>query len=145
MEAGGVCSKFMSVKETGMPNTFPQAAPSWTEAFMRGMKRQCPRCGRGKMFAGYLTPRVSCQSCGLAFEPLRADDAPAYFTVFIVGHVIISGVLLTEQLWHPEMWLQFLWLPASVAMMGGMLPYVKGAVMGAIFSSRAGEHTFPAE
>ena len=43
---------------------------------------------------------------GLAFEPLRADDAPAYFTVFLVGHVVIAGVLFTEQLWHPAMWVQ---------------------------------------
>ena len=65
--------------------------PAWTEALMRGFKRMCPRCGKGKMFAGYLTPRESCENCGLAFEPLRADDAPAYFTVFLVGHVVIAG------------------------------------------------------
>ena len=97
------------------------------------------------MFAGYLTPRESCESCGLAFEPLRADDAPAYFTVFLVGHVAIAGVLFTEQMSHPPYWVQFLWLPVAVVMMFGSLPYIKGAVMGAIYSSRAGEYKSPAE
>jgi len=97
------------------------------------------------MFAGYLTPRESCETCGLAFEPLRADDAPAYFTLFLVGHIAIAGVLATEQLWHPAIWMQYLWLPVSVAMMFGFLPYIKGAVMGAIYSSQAAEHRFPAE
>ena len=127
-----------------MPELYP-ATPTWTEALMRGMKRQCPRCGRGKMFAGYLTPRDSCAECGLAFEPLCADDAPAYFTVFLVGHIAIAGVLFSEQLWHPAMWLQSLWAPLAMAMMFGFLPYIKGAVMGAIYSSRASEHKFPAE
>jgi uncharacterized protein (DUF983 family) len=119
--------------------------PTWTEALMRGLKRACPRCGKGKMFAGYLTPRESCEACGLAFEPLRADDAPAYFTVFLVGHVAIAGVLFTEQLGHPPMWVQFLWLPVAAAMLFGTLPYIKGAVMGAIYSSQAAEHRYPAE
>jgi hypothetical protein len=30
-------------------------------------------------------------------------------------------------------------------MMFGFLPLIKGAVMGAIYSSHAGEHKFPAE
>jgi uncharacterized protein (DUF983 family) len=119
--------------------------PTWTEALMRGLKRSCPRCGKGKMFAGYLTPCESCEACGLAFEPLRADDAPAYFTVFLVGHVAIAGVLFTEQLGHPPMWVQFVWLPVAAAMLFGTLPYIKGAVMGAIYSSQAAEHRYPAE
>jgi len=119
--------------------------PTWTEALLRGFKRQCPRCGKAKMFAGYLTPRESCANCGLAFEPLRADDAPAYFTVFLVGHIAIAGVLLTEQLWHPAMWIQSLWAPVAAAMMFGFLPLIKGAVMGVIYASRASEHRFPAE
>ena len=119
--------------------------PTLTESALRGIACKCPRCGKGKMFAGYLTPRESCEVCGLAFEPLRADDAPAYFTVFLVGHIVIAGVLFTEQLWHPAMWVQTLWVLVAVVMMGALLPLIKGAVMGAIYSSQASEHRFPAE
>lgn len=128
-----------------MSEILPHATPTWFEAFSRGFRRACPRCGQGRMFAGYLTPKVSCDVCGLAFEPLRADDAPAYFTLFIVGHISIAGLLFTEQLSHPALWLQYLWLPVAIAMMLGLLPLVKGAVMGAIYGSNAGEHHSPAE
>jgi uncharacterized protein (DUF983 family) len=129
-----------------VPKIMSISQPTWTEALLRGGKRRCPRCGQGKMFAGYLTPRVSCENCGLAFEPLRADDAPAYFTVFLVGHIAIAGALFTEQLSHPALWIQSaVWIPATLGMMFGFLPVIKGAVMGAIYSSQAGEHRHPAE
>ena len=128
-----------------MSEFLPRSKPTWLEALGRGFRRCCPRCGQGRMFAGYLTPKESCSVCGLAFEPLRADDAPAYFTLFIVGHIVISGLLLTEKLFHPALWLQYLWLPVAIIMMLGLLPLIKGAVMGAIYGSNAGEHHSPAE
>ena len=90
------------------------------------------------MFAGYLTARESCESCDLAFEPLRADDAPAYFTISIVGHIVVSGYLATESTLHPPVWLQLaIWMPGTLGMTLALLPFLKGAVMGAIFSSQA--------
>jgi len=147
MEANRNPSTFIANKDgPPVPTIMSPSKPTWTEALLRGAKRKCPRCGKGKMFAGYLTPRVSCESCGLAFEPLRADDAPAYFTVFLVGHIAIAGVLFSEQLSHPALWiLTAVWIPATLAMMFGFLPVIKGAVMGAIFASQAGEHRHPAE
>ncbi|MET1027204.1 MAG: DUF983 domain-containing protein [Dongiaceae bacterium] len=109
----------------------------------RGFRRTCPRCGRGQMFAGYLTIKENCPRCGLAFEPLRADDAPAYFTLSIVGHVVVSGYLTSETLLHPPAWLQAaIWLPATLIMTLALLPYVKGAVMGAIFCSQTKHGSF---
>ena len=46
------------------------------------------------MFSGYLSVREACEACKMAFEPLRSDDAPPYFTLFIVGHLVISLYLL---------------------------------------------------
>lgn len=98
------------------------------------------------MFSGYLTVPESCLSCGLAFEPLRADDAPAYFTVFIVGHVIVIGLLALEKYDHPALWVQSaIWIPLTLILTVGLLPFVKGAVMGAIYASHAGRQRTPAE
>jgi uncharacterized protein (DUF983 family) len=98
------------------------------------------------MFAGYLTPAESCSVCGLAFEPLRADDAPAYFTIFIVGHIVVGGLLMTEKAWHPPMLLEAaVWLPAILVFSMGLLPFVKGAVMGIIYASQRGARHHPAE
>ncbi|HVZ00168.1 MAG TPA: DUF983 domain-containing protein [Dongiaceae bacterium] len=115
-------------------------------ALGRGFRRLCPRCGEGRMFSGYLTVPETCPSCSLAFEPLRADDAPAYFTIFIVGHIIVSGLLLVQKLEHPDDWVQFaIWIPLTIVLTFGLLPFVKGAVMGAIYASRAGRQQHPAE
>jgi len=98
------------------------------------------------MFSGYLTVPETCASCDLAFEPLRADDAPAYFTVFIVGHVIVAGLLTLEKFEHPALWIQTaIWIPLAIVMMLSLLPLIKGAVMGAIYASHAGRQQNPAE
>lgn len=111
---------------------------SWTTAFFRGCRRKCPRCGQGSMFRGYLTITDKCTSCDLPFEPLRADDAPAYFTIFIVGHIVVSGLLMLESYAHPPYWMQLaIWLPATIIMAVGLLPYLKGAVMAVIYCSNA--------
>ncbi len=106
-------------------------------AFGRGFRRRCPRCGRGQLVAGYLTKRGRCESCGLDFEPDRADDVPADFTILNVGHFIVAGVLVTEQLFHPESWVQMaIWLPMTLVATLLLLPFVKGAVIAAIWSSK---------
>ncbi|MDY0872671.1 DUF983 domain-containing protein [Dongia rigui] len=116
----------------------PVETSRWTTAFLRGCRRKCPRCGQGSMFRGYLTIAETCAVCHLPFEPLRADDAPAYFTIFIVGHIVVSGLLLLESYAHPPTWVQLaIWLPATVVMSVALLPYLKGAVMAVIYCSHA--------
>jgi uncharacterized protein (DUF983 family) len=98
------------------------------------------------MFSGYLTVPEACPSCRLAFEPLRADDAPAYFTIFIVGHVIVAGLVALEKFEHPALWLQAaLWIPLTLVLTVALLPFVKGGVMGVIYASQAGRQRHPAE
>ena len=56
----------------------------WT-CLWRGWRGRCPRCGAGSLFSSFLKMRNHCPACELALEPYRADDAPAYFTIFAVG------------------------------------------------------------
>jgi uncharacterized protein (DUF983 family) len=115
-----------------------QAPTTWTTAFFRGFRRKCPRCGEGSMFRGYLSIAEQCVHCALPFEPLRADDAPAYFTIAIVGHIVVSGLLALETFMHPPTWVQLaIWLPSTAIMSLALLPYLKGAVMAVIYSSNA--------
>lgn len=100
-------------------------------ALRRGFSRRCPRCGTRGMLHGFLEVRPACASCGLAYGDIRADDAPPYFTIFIVGHVVVPGALLLERWAAPPMALQMaLWLPATLALTLWLLPRVKGAVIG---------------
>jgi uncharacterized protein (DUF983 family) len=97
----------------------------------RGAMLRCPRCGEGRIFKGYLTVRHACESCGEELHHQRADDAPPYIVISVVGHIVIGGVLSMEMAYQPPIWLQLaIWLPATVILSLAMLPSVKGALIG---------------
>ena len=100
-------------------------------AMGRGVLQRCPRCGTGALYFRYLKVAQTCSASGLALHHHRADDAPPYFTIFIVGHLVIPPMLWVEQAYQPHLWLHAaLWLPLSVLLSLLLLPRVKGAVVG---------------
>lgn len=116
--------------------TFGMTRPLWP-AIRRGFARRCPACGEGRVFDGLLKVREACPSCGQALHHHRADDAPPYFTILIVGHIIVPLALLLEQNLHPEHWLHMaLWIPLTLALTIALLPRVKGALIGLQWSQR---------
>ena len=101
------------------------------QAMWRGFVLRCPSCGEGRLFGSFLKVRDRCPACGEALYHQRADDAPAYFTIVVVGHVIVGGVLAVERAFHPENWVHAaIWLPLTLAMSLWLLPRVKGALVG---------------
>lgn len=109
----------------------------WT-AMRRGWRGRCPRCNEGPLFGAFLKMRSHCPTCDLVLEPYRADDAPAYFTIFAVGHIIVPLVLVFERYGNqPPLWFHaVLWLPLSVVMALILLPRIKGAVIALLWSHR---------
>jgi uncharacterized protein (DUF983 family) len=104
---------------------------SWLSAAFKGWRGRCPSCGERHLFTAYVKMAPSCRGCGQEFEPFRADDAPAYFTIFIVGHIIVPLMLLVEKQWFPALWVHAaLWLPGTLALSLLLLPRIKGAVIG---------------
>jgi uncharacterized protein (DUF983 family) len=98
---------------------------------LRGFKRQCPNCGKGHLFAGYLKVAPVCDVCGNNNGQYRADDAPPYFTILIVGHLVIGPMLAFSFIWTwPVEIVLATTLPAMLACTLGLLPLVKGAVIG---------------
>lgn len=101
------------------------------EALLRGVKLKCPNCGRGRIFSSYLKVAPSCSECHEELHHHRADDAPPYFTIMIVGHLVVPLVLMVETLYRPELWIHAaLWLPLSILLAMLALPAVKGALIG---------------
>jgi len=101
------------------------------EALLRGCRMKCPNCGVGALFSSYLKVAPICNDCGEELHHHRADDAPPYFTIMIVGHLIVPMVLLVETLYRPDLWIHAaLWLPMSVLVAMLALPAVKGALIG---------------
>ncbi len=68
-------------------------------AVRRGLAGRCPRCGEGRLFRAYLKVNDACPACGEDFTPQRADDAPAYVTILIVGHFVVAGIVAAEDIW----------------------------------------------
>lgn len=65
-------------------------------AILNGLKQKCPACGRGALYKKYLKVADLCPACGEELHHQRADDAPPYFTMVIVAHVVVAGVLVLE-------------------------------------------------
>ena len=101
-------------------------------AIRRGFSLRCPHCGEGKMFRAYLKVADRCAVCGEDLSHQRADDAPAYLTMFIVGHFIVAGIVAAEDFWpNSSIWLvAFLACAAATLASLWLLPRIKGALIG---------------
>jgi uncharacterized protein (DUF983 family) len=100
-------------------------------SMLRGALLKCPACGAGALFYRYLKVCDTCPDCGEELHHHRADDAPAYFTIVIVGHIVVSLVLAVEIALRPPLWLHAaLWLPLTLILTLVLLPPIKGALIG---------------
>ncbi len=100
-------------------------------AMSRGFLGRCPECGRGHIFRAFLKVADRCPDCGTELHHHRADDAPPYFVILIVGHVIVPLVLALEVAMHPPLWVHMaLWIPLTLALAMLLLPRIKGASVG---------------
>lgn len=100
-------------------------------ALRRGFAGRCPACGEGRMFRAYLKVADACPACGEELHHHRADDAPPYFTILIVGHVIGALILAVDKHW-PELESgvhMTIWPVLVVAMSLGLLPIAKGGLV----------------
>lgn len=114
------------------------------QAMLRGWRKRCPQCGTGALYGRYLKVNDRCPACGLELSGHRADDAPPYFTILIVAHVIVPLMLLLEQHVQPPEWLHMvLWLPLTVVLCLWLLPQIKGALIGLQWARRM--HGFGSE
>lgn len=105
--------------------SYPSLPPSQS-----GMKGKCPRCGQGKLFSGYLTVAKSCRRCKLDFGFVDTGDGPAVFVISIVGIIAIIGVLVTEVMFEPAIWINMMiWLPVTVILCLLLLRPLKGLLI----------------
>ena len=105
--------------------------PSFAAAIALGFRCRCPHCGRGALFRAYLKPADACGVCGEAFGQIRADDAPPYFTMIVVGHIVVSLILVVEMNIRPPLWVHMtIWPALTLTLTLGLLPLIKGALVG---------------
>ena len=101
---------------------------------------RCPRCGRGRLFAGFLHVAPACSVCGLDYSRFEAGDGPAVFVILIVGAIVAGGALLTEVWFSPPYWLHaVIWGPAVVILSLGFLRPLKAGMIVLQYKHRAEE------
>jgi uncharacterized protein (DUF983 family) len=96
----------------------------------RGLRKTCPCCGHGALYHRFLKPVTHCAACNTPLAEIRTDDIAPYFTILIVGHIVVPALLLTEQLLHPPVWVHWsIWPALTAGLMLAFLPRIKGAVL----------------
>ena len=108
-----------------MDNGFPPISP--VRAALGG---RCPRCGRGRLFSGWLTVRAGCEVCGLDLSAQDAGDGPAVFVIFILGLVVVALAAIVEREFAPPIWVHLtLWTPLILVGAVAMLrPFKAGLI-----------------
>lgn len=112
----------------------------------RGFVGKCPDCGSGRLFRAYLKVESPCQTCGHDNAQYPSDDAPPYFTILIVGHVVIAPLVVLPVIWtYPPLLTLAVALPAVAALTLALLPRVKGAVIGVHWAIKRNEGVVPGQ
>ena len=109
-------------------------------AAFAGLSCACPRCGKGKLFQGFLTLRPRCDVCGLDYNFADSGDGPAIFIMLIAGFIVVGAALVTEALYQPPLWVHAaLWLPLIVILTLGPLRPMKGLLIDLQYFHKAAE------
>ena len=115
----------------------PTAEPLRTKliGLRRGCRGRCPNCGEGRLFKAYLKVDPICAHCGHDNGRYPADDSPPYFTILIVGHLVVAPLLAFPLIWTlPTGLMLAIILPALAGLTLGFLPIVKGGVIGVLWT-----------
>ena len=107
---------------------------------LTGLKCRCPRCGRGRLFRGFLTLAPACDACGLDYGFADSGDGPAVFVSTIAGTVVVALALWIEVEYEPPFWVHVLVsLPLTLVMCLGILRPFKGVLIALQYRNRAEE------
>jgi uncharacterized protein (DUF983 family) len=114
-------------------------APIWPSV-MRGLRGRCPHCGEGRLFAGFLSLRPKCESCGLDYRFADSGDGPAIFVILGAGFIVVFAALVVEVLYRPPYWLHAaLWLPLILLTTLAPLRAIKGLLIALQYHHKAEE------
>ena len=101
---------------------------------------QCPRCGQGALFSGYLNVANRCPHCGLDYSGFDPGDGPAVFVILIVCFLVAGGALIVEVAFQPPYWVHaIIWLPLIFILALGFLRLAKSVLVVLQYKHRAGE------
>lgn len=107
-------------------------------ALTTGLACRCPRCGRGKLFDGFLRLRPSCAACGLDFAFADSGDGPAFFVMSLVGLLVVLCAMIVEFSYEPPLWLHaILWIPLTLGLSLLLVRPAKGLLIALQYQHKA--------
>ena len=105
-----------------------------------GWKGICPRCGKGKMFRGWLQVTDKCDSCGLDYRFAAPDDGPAFFSLCFVAFPLTFLAVWIQVKFDPPWWVHLLTsVPLLIAGCLGCLRPIKGWLVASQYMNKAVE------
>jgi uncharacterized protein (DUF983 family) len=115
-------------------------SPSLGRTVLRGLACSCPRCGEGRLYAGFITLAPRCTHCGLDYAFIDSGDGPAIFIIMIAGAIVVAAALIVEVKYQPPFWLHaVLWLPLILATTLWPLRAMKSLLISLQFHHKAAE------
>lgn len=116
--------------------SYPPLSPVLT-----GLACRCPRCGRGRLFSGFLRVAERCDVCGLDLRNHDSGDGPAVFVIFALGFVVVPVALWVETVFQPPLWLHaVLWSFVILTGAPGLLRLFKGVLIALQYKHRGTAH-----
>ena len=111
-----------------------------TESALRGLACHCPRCGKGRLYTGFLNLRPACDVCGLDYAFTDVGDGAAVFIIMIAGAIVVTCALIVEIKYQPPFWVHMvLWLPLILATTLWPLRAMKSLLIALQFHHKAAE------
>ncbi len=105
-----------------------------------GLMCRCPRCGKGRLFSGFLEVADACDCCGLDLSSNDSGDGPAVLIIMVLGFLVGGLALWTEVRFAPPVWLHMvMWIPLIIVGGLGMLRPFKGLLIAVQYKHRHGE------
>src|SRR5262249_6626936 len=111
-----------------------------TSPWLSGLLCRCPRCGKGRLYQGFLALRDRCAVCGLDYSFADSGDGPAVFIMLIVGFIVTGGALAVEILYEPPYWVHALiWIPLAIILSLLILRPFKALLIALQYANKATE------
>lgn len=114
---------------------WPPLSPSRT-----GMHGHCPRCGQGRLFAGFLKLAKRCNVCDLDYSYADPADGPAFFAICVAGVLVSAFAVWLEVVYTAPYWVHLVTtLPLMILLCVLPLRPLKGWLVASQYFHKAEE------
>lgn len=90
------------------------------------LKGTCPRCGKGKLFHGFMRFVSTCSDCGLPIAAQDSGDGPVFFAITFVGFLSVGLSGYIELAYEPAWWVHVVtFVPVTCLMVLASMRFFK--------------------